>query len=446
MEAMSWLAISMVVLLALIETLASYISRVYAEFGKILSREVQENLDAWEEQIEPHLGLTRDHAAISAAVLQQVALGVIALEFGAVLFDRGPHMGRPTYPEIAQAVLGVVLAVVFCNEVIPWLLFERTKGNWAVRLLWPIRLLLWSMTPITVVIRFFFSVVSLAEEPAKTQEEAAIDVEALLEAGEEEGILEKTDRDLVRSAVEFGDKLVREVMTPRPRMFVVRDTTTLEDFLAMLKEHNYSRVPVFQNTIDNITGIAFSHDLLQISDEEARTRRVASIQRPAAFVPETKRGYELLREMQREQQHMRIVIDEYGGVAGLVTIEDLLEQIVGEIRDEHEDDAPVENPQHEPDGTWVVPGSFAVDQLGNLFDAQIDIPEEYEATTVGGLVSEVEGRIPHAGEVVMLESAGLRMEVVASTDRRVDRVRVFPPVAPSLNESLERTRAEGWED
>ena len=94
---MSWLAISMVILLALIETLASYISRVYAEFGKILSREVQENLDAWEEQIEPHLGLTREHAAISAAVLQQLALGVIALEFGAVLFDRGPHMGRPTY-------------------------------------------------------------------------------------------------------------------------------------------------------------------------------------------------------------------------------------------------------------------------------------------------------------------------------------------------------------
>ncbi len=442
---MSWLAISMVVLLALIETLASYISRVYAEFGKILSREVQENLDAWEERIEPHLGLTREHAAISAAVLQQLALGVIALEFGAVLFDRGPHMGRPTYPEIAQAVLGVVLVVVFCNHVFPWLLFERTRGTWAVRLMWPIRLLLWLMTPITVIIRFFFSVVSLAEAPAKTQEEAAVDVEALLEAGEEEGILEKTDLDLVRSAVEFGDKLVREVMTPRPRMFVVRDSTTIEHFLAMLKEHNYSRVPVFQGTIDNITGIAFAHDLLQITDDEARTRTVASIQRPAAFVPETKRGYELLREMQREKQHMRIVIDEYGGVAGLVTIEDLLEQIVGEIRDEHENDAPAQEPQREKDGSWVVPGSFAVDQIGDLFDAQIEIPAGYEATTVGGLASELEGRIPLAGEVVVLDSAGLRMEVVASTDRRVDRVRVFPPAAPSGNESLEKARAEGWQ-
>src|SRR5579864_271515 len=359
---MSWPAIGMVVLLALIETLASYISRVYAEFGKILSREVQENLDVWEEQVEPHLGLTREHAAISAAVLQQLALGVIALEFGAVLFDRGPHMGRPTYPEIAQAVLGVVLVVVFCNEVFPWLLFERTEGRWAVRLMWPIRLLLWLMTPISVVVRFFFSVVALAEEPAKTQEEAAGDVEALLEAGEEEGILEETDRELVRSAVEFGDKLVREVMTPRPRVFAVRDTTTLEGFLTQLREHNYSRVPVYAGTLDNITGIAFAHDLLQITDVEARTRTVASIQRPAAFVPETKRGYELLREMQREKQHMRIVIDEYGGVSGLVTIEDLLEQIVGDIRDEHETDTPVEDPQREPGGSWLVPGSFPVDQ------------------------------------------------------------------------------------
>jgi CBS domain containing-hemolysin-like protein len=437
---MNSLAIAMVVLLAIVEALASYISRIYAEFGKILSREVQKNLDIWEEKIEPHLGLTREHAAISAAVLQQLALGVIALEFGAVLFDRGPHMGRPTYPEIAQALLVLVLVVVFCNEVIPWLLFERTDGHWAVKLLWPIRFLLWTMTPITFVIRFFFSVVSLAEEPAKAQEETANDVEALLEAGEEEGILEKTDRDLVRSAVEFGDKLVREVMTPRPRMFVVRDTATLEDFLSMLREHNYSRVPVFQGTIDNITGIAFAHDLLQITDVEARTRNVASIQRPVVFVPETKRGYELLREMQREKQHMRIVIDEYGSVAGLVTIEDLLEQIVGEIRDEHEDDAPAQVPQRQTDGSWVVPGSFAVDQLGNLFDLEIDIPEGYEATTVGGLVSELEGRIPLAGEVVVLDSARLRMEVVASTDRRVDRVRVFPPASSPAAGALEKAR------
>jgi CBS domain containing-hemolysin-like protein len=431
---MTLTGILLIVLLAAVAILASYISRLYAEFGKILPREVQDNLDIWEEQIEPHLGLTREHAAISALVAQQLALCGIALEFGAVLFDRGPHMGRPTAGEMLQAALGVVLAIVFCNQVIPWLLFERTEGRWARRILWPVRLLLWCVTPITVVIRFFFSLAALAEQPANGEEEDTVDVEALLEAGEEEGILEEADRDLVRSAVEFGDKLVKDVMTPRPRVFAVRDTTTLEQFLVQLRDHNFSRVPVYAGTLDSVTGIAFAHDLLQITDVDARTRTVASIQKPAAFVPETKKGYELLREMQREKQHMRIVIDEYGGVAGLVTIEDLLEQIVGEIRDEHETEAPRENPQREASGAWVVPGSFPVDQLGALLGDGFEPPEGFEATTVGGLVSEVEGRIPLAGEMVVLAGSGLRLEVVASTDRRVDRVRVFAP------ESVPETR------
>ncbi len=423
---MSALTAVLLIFAAAVVTLASYISRVYSEFGKILSREVQDNIDAWQEQVEPHLGLSREHAALCAAVLQQLALGAIALEFGAILFDRAPHMGRPSYAEITQAVLGVVLVVVFCGQVVPTLLFDLTRGRWAARLLWPIRLLLWVATPITVFVRFFYSVASLADTPVTPEEEAAGDVEALLEAGQEEGILEETDRDLVRSAVEFGDKLVREVMTPRPQVFAVPDSLTVEQFIEQLREHSFSRVPAYSGSLDNVTGIAFAHDLLQITDDEAHTRTVAEIQRPAAFVPETKRGYELLREMQREKQHMRIVIDEYGGVAGLVTIEDLLEQIVGDIKDEHEMDTPVEDPQREPGGSWLVPGSFPVDQLADLF-GPVELDSSYEATTLGGLVSEIEGRIPLRGEVVVLDHPGLRIEVVASTDRRVDRLRVFPP-------------------
>jgi CBS domain containing-hemolysin-like protein len=423
---MTPLAIASFLLLALIETLAAYISRIYSEFGKILTREVQENLDAWEELVEPRLGLSREHAYLSATVLQQLVLGLIALEFGTVLFNRAPRLVWPTYAEIAQAILGLVLVVVFCNQILPSLLFNRTRGRWAGRLVWPIRLLLWLMAPLTVFVRFFFSVISLAEEPVTPEEETAVDVEALLEAGEEEGILEESDIDLVRSAVEFGDKLIREVMTPRPEVFAVPGSMTLEGFLEALREHNFSRVPVYAGSLDNVTGIAFAHDLLQIADDEARTRTVASIQREAVFVPETKRSYELLREMQREKQHMRIVIDEYGGVSGLVTIEDLLEQIVGEIEDEHEEDA---EPQREPGGVWVVPGSFPVDQLPGLFGEAANLGEVYEATTLGGLVSEIEGRIPLTGEVVSLEPVGLRMEVIASTDRRVERLRVFPPAA-----------------
>jgi len=186
-------------------------------------------------------------------------------------------------------------------------------------------------------------------------------------------------------------------------------------------------VPVYSGSIDNITGIAIAHDLLQISDEEARTRTVASIQRPAVFVPETKRGYELLREMQRDKQHMCVVVDEYGSVAGVVTIENLLEEIVGEIRDEHETDAHKLSPQREASGTWIVPGSMPADELSDLIGEPVVLDGNYEAATLGGLVSEIEGRIPLPGEVIVLEPASLRIEVVAATDHKVERLRVFPP-------------------
>ena len=442
---MSLYSLCVAVLLALVVTLAAYMVRVYSEFGKILSRQVQDNLDAWEQHVEPRLGMTRERAALASSVLMHLSVGLLALEFGAVLFDRGPLVGRPTLEEILQAVLAVVLVAVFCTQVVPFLLFQRTKGLWVVRLLWPVRLLLYVVFPVTLLVSFLLSVATLAEEPVTAEEEAAGDVEALLEAGEEEGILEESDRDLVRSAVEFGDKLVRDVMTPRPQIFAVPESMTLVAFLEELREHNFSRVPVYAGTLDAITGIAFAHDLLQITDEEARTRTIASIQRPAALVPETKKGYELLREMQREKQHMRIVIDEYGEVAGLVTIEDLLEQIVGNIGDEHEDedDSRVEDAQSEGDGVWLVPGGFSVDRLEELAGADWRPEDEnYEAQTVGGLVSEAVGRIPHAGEVVVVGS--LRIEVVASSDRRVERVRVrmIAPEAPAAEPTAAAVEGE----
>jgi len=440
---MSPYSLGIVVFLACVLTIAAYMARVYSEFGKILSREVQDNLDAWEQHVEPRLWMSRERAALAASVLMHLSMGFLALEVGATLFDRGPLLGRPTLEEIAQAVLAVILAAVFCTQMLPFLLFQRTRGLWVVRLIWPVRLLLFLVFPVTLFISFLLSVANLAEEPVTAEEEAAGDVEALLEAGEEEGILEESDRELVRSAVEFGDKLVRDIMTPRPQIFAVPDTLSLEGFLEALKENNFSRVPVYAGTLDAITGIAFAHDLLQISDQEAKTRTVASIQRPAALVPETKKGYELLREMQREKQHMRIVIDEYGEVAGLVTIEDLLEEIVGNIGDEHEDeeDARIEDAQPEGEGVWLVPGGFPVDRLEELAGPGWQPEEEdYEAQTVGGLVSEAEGRIPHAGEVV--EVGTLRIEVVASSDRRVEQVRIRA-AAPDEQQANAGSELEG---
>jgi len=207
-------------------------------------------------------------------------------------------------------------------------------------------------------------------------------------------------------------------------------------------------VPVYEDSLDHITGIAFARDLLGVKDTDAARRTVAQLQRPALFVPETKKVNELLREMQHQKQHMSIVIDEYGGVAGLVTIEDLIEAIVGEIEDEHDTETAGDTPVAEAEGTWVMPGSFEVDRLRELFEGSNESEEvesvgddedrrgeageteetlaqlltKYEATTVGGLVSEMAGHIPLPGEVV--EDGPLRLEVLASTDRRVERVRV----------------------
>ncbi|HEY0794771.1 MAG TPA: CBS domain-containing protein, partial [Acidisarcina sp.] len=289
--------------LLLILTLASYVDRMYSEMGKFLAGEFQENIDAWEKLVEPRLGLSRNLLGLSAAVLTQLSLACLTLLFGAMLFDGALIHGRPSTPEIAQAVLGAVLVIILFNRLAPFVFFTRTRGVWIVRFRVIVQILFYLVLPVTLLLSFLLSIAALAEpahgDEAEDPSEA---VDALLEAGQEEGILEESDRDLVRSAVEFGDKIVREVMTPRPATFAVPGSTTIENFLHQIAEHPLSRVPVYENSLDHITGIVFAHDLLQISDEEAKTRTVASVQRPAAMVPETKKVNELLREMQHEKQ------------------------------------------------------------------------------------------------------------------------------------------------
>jgi putative hemolysin len=241
-------------------------------------------------------------------------------------------------------------------------------------------------------------------------------VDALIEAGQEEGILEESDRDLIQSVVEFGDKRVREVMTPRPEIVAVPVSMTIAQLTELLDKYPYSRIPAYEGDIDHIVGILYAKDLLQVADVEAHTRTVRDLMRPEVyFVPETKLGSDLLREMQRDNARMAVVIDEYGGVAGLVTIEDLVEEIVGEIRDEHEKSEITK----ESDTSYIFNGNTDVDLLEKVLGVR---PDDKEATTIAGLVSELAGHIPKAGEV--FEENGLRFEVLESTERRVDRVRV----------------------
>ncbi len=427
---MIWLDTAIIVALLVVHTLACYVDRLYSELGKFLSREFEDNIEVWEQQVEPRLGFPRQRLALCAAVTSQLSLAAIVLIIGAILFNRDRAVGTPTLLGVLQAALGIVLIVVIFSRLLPYVMFVRTRGQWILGWTWLLRLCFIVVLPVELSLEFLLSIVSLSQptQDTKTEDDAEA-VDALIEAGEEEGILEESDRELIRSAVEFGDKIVRDVMTPRPVVFAVAAETTLEDFLKMLEARPFSRVPVFAGTLDTVTGIVFSHDLLQVPDTEAPLRSVADLQRPAAFVPETKRVNELLREMQREKQHMRIVIDEYGGVAGLVTIEDLLEEIVGAITDEHESDSEVNAPRQESEGVWVVPGSLEVDVLEELTGDEELKEGDYAATTVAGLVSEVAGRIPMAGEVII--AGKTRFEVLASTDRRVERLRVSTLEAPA---------------
>lgn len=406
------IAVAFVMLLALL-TLVSYVESVYSEIGKFLSREFQDNIDAFEHDVEPRLGVSRARAATSMAILAQIVTAAIAMLIGFTVFrDRAWSIY-----EILQATLSLVLIIIVCNRFLPFVFFSRTKGRWLVNWVIVLRVLIYIVLPVTLVLGFLQSVASLTKEHGEREPETQAEaVDALIEAGQEEGILDESNRDLIQSAVEFGGKTVREAMKPRPEMVAIPSNTTVEQFVDLLKSKPFSRVPVFEGTIHNIRGILHTQDVLQVPDTEAQTRTVDTLMRKDVyFVPESKLGSELLREMQKNNVRMAIVVDEYGGVAGLVTIEDLVEEIVGEIRDEH-DKADV---VRESDHSYVVPGSMDVDRLDELFGVRL---EGKESTTVAGLVSEMAGRIPSKGEV--LEEDGLRFEILSGTERRVDRVRI----------------------
>ena len=308
--------------------------RLYSELGKFLSREFQDNIEVWEQQIEPTLGFSATACALRRGAGAALA-GRLVLSSARSSLAAG-EVGRPTAPGCCRPFSASCWWSSSSAGCCP-MSSSRVPaahgccgGAGAAALLLP-------FLPVELTLEFLLSIVSLAQPPQDERRRSAEAVDALIEAGEEEGILEESDRELVRSAVEFGDKIVREVMTPRPTIFAVAAETTLAAFLALLKRGLLASACMRARWTTSLASCSrMTCCRLRM---RMRTRTVASLQRPAAFVPETKRVNELLREMQREKQHMRIVIDEYGGVAGLVTIEDLLEEIVGTITDEHEEES-----------------------------------------------------------------------------------------------------------
>jgi len=250
----------------------------------------------------------------------------------------------------------------------------------------------------------------------QNEEEAGEVTHAYLEAGEEQGLIEGDEKRLLQSIVDFGDTLVREVMTPRPDIVAVPSDASVAQLRALFREQEYSRFPVFNENLDNILGIIRVKDLLQIDDSALDKHPITPLVRPASFVPETKRVPELLKEFQRKQVQMAIVVDEYGGTAGLVTLEDLLEEIVGEIRDE--DDVEGEPIVDEGNGSYVFSAKVSFDELRERLGLEIE-PEGFE--TVGGYVLARLGRVPSVGETFDLD--GLHVEVLEAERRRIHKVR-----------------------
>jgi putative hemolysin len=326
-------------------------------------------------------------------------------------------IGVDTPHQAAAVIVVATCLLVVCEQLLP-LLIVRDDPERVLGVLLPsfaaVARVLRPLTGALVrlgAVRRERPVLPSQEEEAQ-QGEAA---QAYIEAGEQEGLIEGDERRLIQSIVEFGDTLVREVMTPRPDIVAIRGESTLGELRALLREQAYSRIPVFKDSLDNVLGIVFVKDLIQFTGAEERA--IPTLMRPAHFVPETKPVADLLKEFQRRQVQIAIVVDEYGGTAGLVTLEDLLEEIVGEIRDEYDEES--EPVTDEGDGAFVFSGKVDIDELGDRLG--VDIAREgFE--TVGGYLLARLGRVPAVGE--KLDVDALSIEVLEAERRRVTKVRI----------------------
>ena len=241
------------------------------------------------------------------------------------------------------------------------------------------------------------------------------DLRAMAEAGVEEGSIEREETELIHSIFEFGDTIVREVMVPRPDVVAIEADKALRDVQALVLEHGYSRIPVYREDLDDVVGMIFAKDVLKALHQGKHDMPLADIVRDAHYVPESKKVADLLREMQRQHFHIALVTDEYGSVSGLVTLEDLLEELVGEITDEYDREEP--EVVQVADGVFRVDGKVAIDEVNELLD--VELPDE-EWDTVAGLVLGLLGQIPDEGQEVAFRNLVFTAEAVQG--RRIAKV------------------------
>jgi len=415
------------VLLALGLPIFSYLTLIYRELGRMTTGRIHEHLDIFEAEIEPKLGINRRSGGRTFRILGHFWLAFLVLETtrGVVYFVPG------TWESFVEFFVFLTLEVVILMHFLPDMLLYRTTGRWLLPLLPLIRAAMWFVWPVRIFLEGAESLARIAEhEPERTEEQRTEEgIEALVEAAEEQGIIEPEQGDLIEQVVEFSDKRVREVMTPRPDIVAIAADASLEELHGKFVEMHFSRMPVYEKSLDDIFGVVYAQDLLHIADQDLPKRKVRDLVHPVLFMPETKAGSELLREMRHKNQPMAIIIDEHGLVAGLATVEDLVEEIVGESGRDQKQPAP--DVVRESDGGLVMRGSMAIGDVEDLLGIHFGDEADETVTTIAGLLSHVSGKVPAPGDRVDL--AGHTFEVLEANQRKVLRLRIRKQPAASVS-------------
>jgi CBS domain containing-hemolysin-like protein len=360
--------------------------------------------------------------ALSASI--QILLIIFSVLTAAIVFRfYQTHFELLLY----SLLIGLSLSVTF-RQVIPWFLTRKNAEKKLILLLPLVRPLYNILPSIADPVEPSFrgknptvldavSVSNQAAEPEK--EDAAEDFQALMEIGEAEGIIEEKERELIESMFAFSETRAAEIMTPRTEICALPINSTVRQARDLIIEEKYSRVPVYSENIDNIEGVIYVRDLLQAWAEGKEDENISNLLRPAFFVPETKSVAELLKTMQADHIQIAIVIDEYGGVAGLVTIEDILEEIVGEIEDEDIEEEEIIEIIEGEDGYFDVLGSVEIGKIEKIFDMEI---EDDDFTTIAGLVMSEAGYVPQTGE--KLSFRGLDVEILRADEKKIHLLRL----------------------
>jgi putative hemolysin len=418
MNILRWAYALGVVVLAFGLPVFSYLALIYRELGRMTTGRFHEHLDIFEAEIEPKLRIKRRSGGRTFRILGHFWLAFLVLETtrGVVYFVPG------RWESFVEFCVFLALEVVIAMHFIPDMLLYRTTGRWLLPLLPIIRGFMWLVWPVRVFLEGAESLARISEQDAQKTEEQRTEegIEALVEAAEEEGIIEPEQADLIEQVVEFSDKRVREVMTPRPDIVAISAESTLEELHAKVVETKFSKLPVYEKSLDDIFGVVYAQDLLHIADQDLPKRKVRELAKPVLFMPETKAGSDLLREMRQKGQPMAVVIDEHGTVAGIATVEDLVEEIVGESG--YDDKQPAPDVVREPDGGLVMRGSMVIGDAEDLLGVKFGDKADEAVTTMAGLLSHVSGKVPMPGDKIDLE--GYRFEVLEANQRKVLRLRI----------------------